>query len=593
METKTLGKDWLKFTNNILLPFGAIMSVIRILMLIGNADSLPQGYVGGQVLSALVSLGLSAALFFGLKQFKSWAWYLMLVMLVLTPIGAAISRIPGNAGNQGVTVALLIIGFLAWTLPNVVYFYRRRTWFGISPDILVTPQTPNNVRPPSLPSNNTKSADSGRASRPPSESSTSDATAIPISDIAYVPCACGKNNRAGVKFCGACGKPMQWACSECGSLNDSPNVFCQHCGLDHARHQAAKDEIDELSKRFDAKDWRNVVSIIRKYKAPEVAQRCEKALADKRCALVRNIFSAMELELEKNLLSAEQTQLFASWAQVADLARLIISCNPETLSANEVLDRAMKGVAECKTIEEAQQKSAEQAKIAKLHSSLAASVKKATETQSAKQWDQAESIAREILAIRNTDQEASKALKSTSSGREICRFISELSSCNYEQVLEKCKLLREKVGDSTITVSTSSLNHTGPISALELLVKEKQTQQKILIRKIVLWGFIVFAVIAAVSFTYRAVIQQKAKKIYQQGMRCKTGEGGVTNLIEAETYFRTAAGLGNVEAMVQLGNITEHSANTEEAVQWYRKAAEKDLPEGQCRLGACYERGLG
>lgn len=156
MESKTLGREWLKFTNNILLPFGAIMSVIRILVLIGNADSLPEGYVGGQVLSALVSLGLSASLFFGLKRFKSWAWYLMLVMLVLTPIGAAISRIPGNAGNQGVTVALLVIGLLAWTLPNVVYFYRRRSWFGITSDILVTTNTPlsaqtsSTVVPPTL-----------------------------------------------------------------------------------------------------------------------------------------------------------------------------------------------------------------------------------------------------------------------------------------------------------------------------------------------------------------------------------------------------------------------------------------------------------
>jgi hypothetical protein len=131
MVNQSLGNGWLKFTNNILLPLGAIMSVIRILVLIGNADSLPEGYVGGQVLSAVVSLGLSGALFFGLKQFKSWAWYLMLVTLVLTPIGAALSRIPGNTGNQGVTVALLVIGLLMWTLPNFIYFYRRKSWFGV------------------------------------------------------------------------------------------------------------------------------------------------------------------------------------------------------------------------------------------------------------------------------------------------------------------------------------------------------------------------------------------------------------------------------------------------------------------------------
>ncbi len=123
MESNPLGGKWLKFTNNILLPFGALMSVIRVIVLIGNADNLPAGSVGGQVLSALINLGFSAALFVGLKQRKPWAWYFMLGMLVLTPIGAAISRMPGNAGNQGVTVALLIIGFLAWTLPNAIYFY--------------------------------------------------------------------------------------------------------------------------------------------------------------------------------------------------------------------------------------------------------------------------------------------------------------------------------------------------------------------------------------------------------------------------------------------------------------------------------------
>ena len=41
---------------------------------------------------------------------------------------------------------------------------------------------------------------------------------------------CGTENRAGRKFCSACGKPLAVGCSSCGAANDPGDAFCGECG---------------------------------------------------------------------------------------------------------------------------------------------------------------------------------------------------------------------------------------------------------------------------------------------------------------------------------------------------------------------------
>jgi class 3 adenylate cyclase len=42
--------------------------------------------------------------------------------------------------------------------------------------------------------------------------------------------ACGAANRAGRRFCAACGAPLSLACARCGALNESSARFCGGCG---------------------------------------------------------------------------------------------------------------------------------------------------------------------------------------------------------------------------------------------------------------------------------------------------------------------------------------------------------------------------
>jgi len=41
---------------------------------------------------------------------------------------------------------------------------------------------------------------------------------------------CDADNLAGMKFCGKCGAPLQFACPSCGAVNPAENRFCGRCG---------------------------------------------------------------------------------------------------------------------------------------------------------------------------------------------------------------------------------------------------------------------------------------------------------------------------------------------------------------------------
>jgi hypothetical protein len=162
VPAQELGRGWFGVTCNVVLPIGAVGSLIRVIVLLYNSSSLPSDYLGTQVLMSVLNLAFCGALFVGLRQLKQWAWWLTMTAILLGPISMAVSKAQTENLKQGVvrdgqqlmnpdgvqslpagqsqvgTVVLLVVGLLGWTLPNGVYFYRRRSWFGISGDMLAT-----------------------------------------------------------------------------------------------------------------------------------------------------------------------------------------------------------------------------------------------------------------------------------------------------------------------------------------------------------------------------------------------------------------------------------------------------------------------
>ena len=85
----------------------------------------------------------------------------------------------------------------------------------------------------------------------------------------------------------------------------------------------------------------------------------------------------------------------------------------------------------------------------------------------------------------------------------------------------------------------------------------------------------------------------EAQNLYLEGLR----------LLERDDYARAsdlicrAAEMGNATAQCQFGFLHEKGffgmPDLEMAVSWYRKSVEQCLPQGQFRLGACYQLGKG
>jgi TPR repeat protein len=92
----------------------------------------------------------------------------------------------------------------------------------------------------------------------------------------------------------------------------------------------------------------------------------------------------------------------------------------------------------------------------------------------------------------------------------------------------------------------------------------------------------------------RAALQGHADAQFRLGLAYKTGEGAVYDDAEAIKWFSAAAEQGHADAQFHLGNMYE-PYNADEAITWYKKAAEDDDYSfnhiAQYRLGRVYERG--
>jgi len=85
----------------------------------------------------------------------------------------------------------------------------------------------------------------------------------------------------------------------------------------------------------------------------------------------------------------------------------------------------------------------------------------------------------------------------------------------------------------------------------------------------------------------------EARKLYQEGVELLQQE----DYPQAGDCISRAAQLGDATAQCHLGFLYENGffgdPNDQEAVYWYRKAADQCLANGQFRLGACYQLGKG
>ena len=90
---------------------------------------------------------------------------------------------------------------------------------------------------------------------------------------------------------------------------------------------------------------------------------------------------------------------------------------------------------------------------------------------------------------------------------------------------------------------------------------------------------------------------RQAEEQYAQGMRYSEGDGVEKDLEQAVRYFRKAADAGHAPAQFVMAACFHTGYGVEAdpalAVEWYRKAAEQGHAEAQFNLGACYASGYG
>ena len=90
---------------------------------------------------------------------------------------------------------------------------------------------------------------------------------------------------------------------------------------------------------------------------------------------------------------------------------------------------------------------------------------------------------------------------------------------------------------------------------------------------------------------------EDAEKLFEQGRRYYHGDGVAKDLEQAVEWFRKAAEQGHAKAQLYLALCYAKglgvAKDPEKAVYWYRKAAEQGFAKAQNNLGFCYAKGEG
>ena len=84
-----------------------------------------------------------------------------------------------------------------------------------------------------------------------------------------------------------------------------------------------------------------------------------------------------------------------------------------------------------------------------------------------------------------------------------------------------------------------------------------------------------------------------AEAEYMLGVLYATGIGVAVDQDKALTLFHAAAEKGNLEAIKEIGNYYLDKQQFAQALQWYRRAAERNFPKALYNIGIMYLNGLG
>ena len=113
-----------------------------------------------------------------------------------------------------------------------------------------------------------------------------------------------------------------------------------------------------------------------------------------------------------------------------------------------------------------------------------------------------------------------------------------------------------------------------------------------------LFGLLIMGLILVFAFTgLQDVRADEADEAYETGLNYITGYDVKQDSQEALKWFRKAADKGNSDAQKSIGMIYERGEGVTqdyaEAMKWYQKAADKGNKHAQYQIGVMYEKGKG
>lgn len=120
-KIKGVPMNWYSFVKNISVLAGGSMATLGLLK---EAVDNENGYL---VIFAIIHGLLIATLFYGMHKLKIWAWYyLMFYFIIIIP---AYAFLTGVQAGFGVAVLMAFAFSLIYSLPNFIYFSKRKHLF--------------------------------------------------------------------------------------------------------------------------------------------------------------------------------------------------------------------------------------------------------------------------------------------------------------------------------------------------------------------------------------------------------------------------------------------------------------------------------
>ena len=141
---------------------------------------------------------------------------------------------------------------------------------------------------------------------------------------------CQHENRAGAKFCSACGAKLDLSCPSCGTVNEPGAAFCDNCGAVLTSKQKGKRRKGETAKRKTTWDSRPRTADARRPTLdPRPVSYTPRHLAER-------ILAEREAMAARGVPEGERKSITALFADIKGSTDLIQDLDPE--DARAILD---------------------------------------------------------------------------------------------------------------------------------------------------------------------------------------------------------------------------------------------------------------